>query len=199
MVHVAEVHVTGVTQPIAVPILSPGRRGWAVRASDEESYTEYVTARLPALRRIAYLLCGDSHRADDIVQNAITRLYVHWRKARAADNLDAYVRTIVVRTFLNEQRTGWFSRTRVVDAPPEEAAPPGPDVETSQVLHAALGRVPPKQRAVLVLRFLLDQPVTVVADMLGCSIGTVKSQTSHGLAALRKHLDNPAFSLPDGR
>jgi RNA polymerase sigma-70 factor (sigma-E family) len=193
------VHVTRVTQPMLASVLSPGRRGWAVRTSDEEQYTEYVTARLPALRRIAYLLCGDEHRADDIVQIAITRLYVHWRKARAADNLDAYVRTIVVRTFLNEQRSGWFSRTRVVDEPPERLAPPGPDVETSQVLHAALRRVPPKQRAVLVLRFLFDLPVTLVADILGCSMGTVKSQTSHGLAALRKHLDNPAFSLQDGR
>jgi RNA polymerase sigma-70 factor (sigma-E family) len=192
-------YVTGITQPAAVSMLSPGRRGWAVRASDEESYTEYVTARLPALRRIAYLLCGDSHRADDIVQNAITRLYVHWRKARTAENLDAYVRTIVVRMFLNEQRTSWFSRTRVVDAPPEEAAPPGPDIETSQVLHAALRRVPPKQRAVLVLRFLDDLPVAEVAAILGCSTGNVKSQTSHGLAALRKHLDSPAFSLQDGR
>jgi RNA polymerase sigma-70 factor (sigma-E family) len=192
-------YVTSVTQLMAVPALSPGRRGWAVRASDEESYTEYVTARLPVLRRIAFLLCGDEHRADDIVQNAITRLYVHWRKARVAENLDAYVRTIVVRTFLNEQRTGWFSRTRLMGEPPEELAPPGPDVETSQVLHAALRRVPPKQRAVLVLRFLYDLPVVEVAGILGCSTGNVKSQTSHGLAALRKHLDNQTFSLQDGR
>jgi RNA polymerase sigma-70 factor (sigma-E family) len=193
------VYVTGITQPMVVPMLSPGRRGWAVRESDEEQYTEYVTARLPALRRIAFLLCGDDHRADDIVQNAITRLYVHWRKARVAENLDAYVRTIVVRTFLNEQRTGWFTRNRLTDEPPEQFAPPGPDVETSQVLHAALRRVPPKQRAVLVLRFLYDLPVADVAGILGCSAGNVKSQTSHGLAALRKQLDSPTFSLQDGR
>ncbi|ALG06054.1 SigE family RNA polymerase sigma factor [Kibdelosporangium phytohabitans] len=169
-----------------------------MRASDEEHYTEYVTARLPALRRIAYLLCGDNHRADDIVQNAITRLYVHWRKARAADNLDAYVRTIVVRTFLNEQRTGWFSRTRVVDEMPE-ASQSGPDVETSQVLHAALRRVPPKQRAVLVLRFLYDMSVAEVAGALHCSAGNVKSQTSHGLAALRKQLGDHTLNLLGGR
>ncbi|MCE7009025.1 SigE family RNA polymerase sigma factor [Kibdelosporangium philippinense] len=158
-----------------------------MRASDEERYTEYVTVRLPALRRIAYLLCGDSHRADDIVQNAITKLYVHWRKAQAADNLDAYVRAIVVRAFLTEQRTGWFSRTRVVDEPPDIPVR-GPDIETSQVLHTALRRVPPRQRAVLVLRFLYDMPVEAVAHALKCSAGTVKSQTSLGLATLRKHL-----------
>jgi RNA polymerase sigma-70 factor (sigma-E family) len=166
-----------------------------VRTSDEEQYTEYVAARLPTLRRIALLLCGDTHRADDIVQNAITRLYVHWRKARVADNIDAYVRTIVVRTFLNEQRTGWLSRVRLMRETPDRPVPQGPDVETTQVLHAALARVPPKQRAVLVLRFLYDLPVAEVAQILGCSTGNVKSQTSHGLAALRKQLGDHTLSL----
>jgi RNA polymerase sigma-70 factor (sigma-E family) len=191
--------VTGVTQPLVLPLLSSGQRGWVVRKAEEQQYIDYVTARLPALRRVAHLLCGDGHRADDIVQNAITRLYVHWRKARAADNLDAYVRAIVVRTFLNEQRTGWLARVRLVHDMPDQLAPPGPDVETSQVLHAALRRVPPRQRAVLVLRFLYDLPVAEVAEILGCSAGNVKSQTAHGLATLRKHLDERTFILQDGR
>jgi RNA polymerase sigma-70 factor (sigma-E family) len=192
-------HVMSVTQPIGTPTLSLGRGGWAVRTTDEQQYTEYVTARLPTLRRIAYLLCGDTHRADDIVQNAITRLYVHWRKARAADNIDAYVRTIVVRTFLNEQRTGWLSKVRLVRETPESVVPEGPDMETTQVLHAALARVPPKQRAVLVLRFLCDMSVAEVAGMLGCSTGNVKSQTSHGLRSLRKQLGEHTLSLLGGR
>ncbi len=192
-------YVTTVTQPVVLPGLSPGRRGWAVRATDEQQYTEYVTARLPTLRRIAYLLCGDSHRADDIVQNAITRLYIHWTRAKAADNIDAYVRTIVVRTFLNEQRTGWLSRVRLVRETPDRPVREGPDVETTEVLHAALARVPPRQRAVLVLRFLYDLPVADVAKILGCSAGNVKSQTSHGLAALRKHLGEHNLSLLGGR
>lgn len=170
-----------------------------MRASDEREYTEYLSARLPALRRLAFLLCGDTHRADDIVQTAITRLYLHWRKASAANNLDAYVRAIVVRTFLNEQRTGWLTRIRLVTDTPDRPAPPGPDVETSQVLHAALARVPPKQRAVLVLRFLLDLPVAEVAAVLGCSPGNVKSQTAHGLAALRRKLGEYTLSLLGGR
>jgi RNA polymerase sigma-70 factor (sigma-E family) len=170
-----------------------------VRKTDEQRYTEYVTARLPALRRIAYLLCGDAHRADDIVQNAITKLYVHWRKARAADSIDAYVRVIVVRTFLNEQRTSWLTRVRLVRDTPEGPVANGPDVETSQVLRAALRLVPPQQRAVLVLRFLYDLPVAEVAAMLTCSTGTVKSQTHHGLATLRKHLGEHTLSLLGGR
>jgi RNA polymerase sigma-70 factor (sigma-E family) len=191
--------VTRVTQPGGSPALSPERRGWPVRATDERQYTEYLVARLPALRRLAFLLCGDTHRADDVVQNAITRLYVHWRKASAADNIDAYVRAIVVRTFLNEQRTGWLARVRLVTEVPDRPAPPGPDVETSQVLHAALARVPPRQRAVLVLRFLFDLPVAEVAGVLGCSPGNVKSQTAHGLAALRRQLGGHNVSLLGGR
>lgn len=163
-----------------------------MRAADEQQYTDYVTARLPALRRTAYLLCGDSHRADDLVQVTITKLYVHWRRASAADHLDGYVRAMLVRTFLSEQRLGWMRRIRLVGSPAETpvVAVPGPDVETREVVHAALARVSPKARAVLVLRFLLDLPVAEVAEVLGCSQGNVKSQTSLGLTALRQLLGN---------
>ncbi|MQY09127.1 SigE family RNA polymerase sigma factor [Actinomadura macrotermitis] len=156
----------------------------AVRAGDERDYVEYVTGALPALRRTAHLLCRDPHRADDIVQAALTRLYVHWRRARAAGDLDRYARAVLVRAFLNEQRLRW-AKVRLTAAPAETPAPPGPDVETQVVLRAALARLPPRQRAVVVLRFLCDLPVAEVAAALGCSEGTVKSQTAHGLARLR--------------
>jgi len=162
-----------------------------VRAEDERQYTEYVTARLPTLRRTAFLLCGDEHRADDIVQAAITKLYVHWRRVSTVDNLDAYVRSMVVRTFLSEQRLGWFRRTSLVGAPeetPDRPAPATNEVETRMVLHRALARIAPKARAVLVLRFLLDASVADTAAALGCSAGTVKSQTALGLANLRRQL-----------
>lgn len=153
----------------------------------DNDYTEYVTAALPWLRRTAYLLCGDVHRADDVVQVAITRLYTSWRRARAADNLDAYVRAILVRTFLNERRRPW-SRVRLSDRVDGFAAVSNPDVETREEIRVALTRVPPGQRAVLVLRFLFDLPVAEVARALRCSEGNVKSQTSAGLAALRTQL-----------
>ena len=70
-----------------------------MRTADEEQYVEYVTARLPGLRRTAYLLCGDAHRADDVVQATITKLFLHWRRAREAENLDGYVHAILVRCF----------------------------------------------------------------------------------------------------
>jgi RNA polymerase sigma-70 factor (sigma-E family) len=154
----------------------------------EREYVEYVTARTPQLRRLAYLLCGDEHRADDLVQQALVQLYVHWRRARAVEHLDRYVRKILVRVHLDERRRAW-SRVRLVDTPPDIPQPAGSEVEDRTVLRAALARVPPRQRAVLVLRFLCDLPVDEVAETLGCSAGTVKSQTSHGLAALRRLLD----------
>ncbi|MBH5337584.1 SigE family RNA polymerase sigma factor [Streptomyces pactum] len=165
--------------------------GRADRAEDERAYTEYVTARLPALRRIAHLLCKDPHRADDVVQTTLTKLYVHWRRARAAEDLDRYTHTMLVRCFLSEQRLGW-ARVRLSGAPHEvPGVPPAagvPDIETRAEVHTALSRIPARQRAVLVLRFLCDLPVAEVAGILGCSEGNVKSQSARGLARLRAQL-----------
>lgn len=150
----------------------------------DEEYTARVRELLPRLRRTAYLLCADWDRADDLVQATITRLYVKWRRARAADSLDAYVRTMLVRQFLGEQRAGWRTRVSVVDSVPDLPAP-GPDVEAGLDLRRALEAVPPRQRATLVLRFFCDLSVEQTAAALGCSAGNVKSQTSRGLTALR--------------
>ncbi|HZN20866.1 MAG TPA: SigE family RNA polymerase sigma factor [Micromonosporaceae bacterium] len=139
----------------------------------EEEYVEYVTARIPALRRLAYLLSGDEHRADDLVQQTITTLYVRWQRARDATHLDGYVRTMLVRTFLDERRLAW-SRVRLFGALPEPPPVEDAGVEDRTVLRAALARVPRRQQAVLVLRFLCDLPVDEVAEILGCSQGTPK-------------------------
>jgi RNA polymerase sigma-70 factor (sigma-E family) len=163
-----------------------------MKAELELEYVEYVRVRLPVLRRVAYQLTGDAHRGDDVVQQAITRLYTRWRRAREADNLDAYVHTLLVRVFLDEKRLSW-SRVRLVDAVPDRPTMPASDAEDRTVLRAALARVPPRQRAVLVLRFLADRPVDEVARILGCTSGTVKSQTSHGLATLRRLLGDSAY------
>jgi RNA polymerase sigma-70 factor (sigma-E family) len=164
------------------------RKGGAMRDGSEEEYVDYVTARIPALRRLAYLLAGDEHRADDLVQQTITTLYVKWRRAQAADHLDAYVRTMLVRTFADERRLAWARRVRLFRETPEP--PPFEDggIEDRQVVRAALSRLPRRQQAVLVLRFFHDLSVDEVAGTLGCSSGTVKSQTSRGLATLRRLL-----------
>ncbi|BCB77821.1 SigE family RNA polymerase sigma factor [Phytohabitans flavus] len=158
-----------------------------MRDGSEQEYVDYVTARIPALRRLAFLLAGDEHRADDLVQQTITKLYVKWRHARAADNLDGYVRTMLVRTYVDERRLGW-SRVRLFREAPEPPAFQHDGIEDRQVVRAALRQVPRRQQAVLVLRFFYDLSVEDAAAMLGCSTGTVKSQTARGLATLRRLL-----------
>ena len=166
-----------------------GRPPAETATAQDARFAEYATAQLPALRRLAHRLCGDPHRADDIVQIALTRLYTRWELACDADNIDAYTRAIVVRSFLNEQRRRW-ARTWLVGRPTDLPLPSSEaaDVETRDVVRRALDRVPPRQRAVLVLRFLHDLPVAEVAAALGCSEATVKSQTRHGLTRLRRLL-----------
>lgn len=158
-----------------------------MRADSEQDYVEFVTARLPALRRLAWLLCGDEHRGDDLVQQAITSLYVRWPRMETVANPDQYVRRMLINAFLDERRRAW-SRVRLLGDLPEPPPADAPGVEDRELLRAALAKVPPKQRAVLVLRFLCDLPVAEVADIVNCSVGTVKSQTSHGLANLRRLL-----------
>ncbi len=154
-----------------------------MRATDEAEYLEYVNGRAAALRRTAYLLCGDWHQAEDIVQTAIAKVYVRWASVRRADNVDAYVRQVVVRVWLDETRRSWAKVRTVSDVPDSAECPDGPELRIA--LMAALAKVPARQRAVLVLRFWEDQSVIETARLLHCSPGTVKSQTSHGLAALR--------------
>ena len=145
-----------------------------MRADDEADYVEYVTARLPALQRTAYLLCGDAHQSDDIVQTTLTSLYRHWRRARAADNIDTYVHRMLGRVSLDEKRGRW-SRVSLLAEAPEAMAAPGPSVEERDAVERLLVRLPYAQRAVLVLRFACDLSVEETAATLRCSAGNVKS------------------------
>jgi len=164
----------------------------------DSDYLAYVNGRLTALRRTAYLLCGDAHEADDIVQETVTKLYMRWPRRHGVDNLDAYVNTMLVRIFVDGRRRGWWKvalTSRVPDRPGAAEQP----MEERSVVRAALAELPPRQQAVLVLRFLCDQTVRDVADVLNCSEGTVKSQTSVGLARLRKVLGADAAGLMAAR
>ncbi|MFC7530503.1 SigE family RNA polymerase sigma factor [Actinoplanes sp. GCM10030250] len=163
----------------------------------DRDYLAYVNGRLGVLRRFAYLLCGDSHQADDLVQETITKLYARWPRIARVENVDAYVHTMIVRAFLDEKRRGWW-RVGLFASAPERAAPAESGLEERTVVRAALSQVPPRQQAVLVLRFLCDKPVAEVADILGCSQGTVKSQTSHGLDTLRRLLGDRIPSAAHG-
>ena len=159
-----------------------------MNAHRDEDFTGYVQARLAWLRRVAYLLCQDWQQADDLVQTAITNLYVHWRRARAMEHTDGYARTILVRAFLTERRGGWARRVTLAGALPD-APSVAPDLNDALDVRAALASLPPRQRATLVLRFYCDLNVDQAARVLGCSAGTVKSQTAKALASLRRALE----------
>ncbi|XVV01931.1 SigE family RNA polymerase sigma factor [Actinosynnema sp. CA-248983] len=151
----------------------------------DTAFAEYFAARSEAMRGTAYLLCGDWHRAEDLVSATFTKLYVAWNRINRHEALDAYTRQTLVRTFVSDLRRGWFRKERVSDTTPETASVGRGSVEDRVVLLAALAKVPPRQRAVLVLRYWEDLSVEETARALRCSEGTVKSQAARGLQTLR--------------
>ena len=161
--------------------------------SDEErEFGDYVVARSRRLREFAYLLCGDWHEAEDAVQTALTKLFLAWRRVRDRDAMDPYVRRIIVRVIVDQRRLARFRREASWADPPDGRPVDDPADATPERLAVlrALAGVAPRQRAVLVLRFWEDQSVEQVAELLGCSTGTVKSQTARGLQTLRDRLSH---------
>lgn len=157
-----------------------------MRAEARAEYHEYVTARTDAMRRFAYLTCGDWHRAEDAVQEAFVKLYKAWSRAVAA-SLDAYTRRIIVNALIDDHRKGWFRRERVRAQLPERAYHDDHGTDRAVVMQA-LDQLPAKRRATLILRFWEDQSVEQTAQIMNCSVHTVKSQTVRGLHTLRKLL-----------
>ncbi|GAA2752617.1 MULTISPECIES: SigE family RNA polymerase sigma factor [Kitasatospora] len=154
------------------------------KESRDVDFTAYVGSRAAWLRNVAYLLCADWHRADDLVQESITKLYTNWSRAARAENLDGYARTVLVNTFLAEQRTSWWRRTRTGFEAADGVAT-GADLDAALDLRQALAALPPRQRATVVLRYFCDLSVEQTAEAMGCSSGNVKSQSSRALDALR--------------
>src|SRR5260221_13545325 len=110
-------------RPPLMVVQRPTMEGRAGSAGRDAEFTEYVSARLPSLRRLAMLLCQDWQRADDLVQAAITKLYVHWGRARRADHVDAYARAVLVHEFVHERRSRWARRGKPT-RPGAETRPP---------------------------------------------------------------------------
>lgn len=156
---------------------------------DEAEFSAYVAARRDVVRRTAYLLCGDWHTADDLAQTALVALYRTWHRIRDRAAMDAYVRTCLTRAVVDESRRPWRREAAAWEVPDN----PAPSdiagaVADRQLVRQALLAVPPKQRATLVLRYFEGLDVAATAAALGCSEGTVKSQTARGLATLRAAL-----------
>lgn len=155
----------------------------------DEDFVEYMAAHALWLRRVAYLLCQDWDQADDLAQASMTKLYAHWPRARKFDNLDGYLRTILVNTFISETRRPWWRRVVSPEHITEDLAIETPDLDASLDVRDALAALPPRQRATIVLRYYCDLTVEQTAAELKCSQGTVKSNTSRGLASLRALLE----------
>lgn len=153
--------------------------------SVESEFAEFVAERGHALLQAAYALTGDQHAAEDLLQGALAKAFVRWRHINV--NADPYVRRILYHDYVSRWRRVRRREIPVAD-PPDVSAHDQDDSDTAQRLsvRAALLRLPPRQRAVLVLRYLEDRSVEETAELLGCSRGTVGSQTSRALAKLRE-------------
>ncbi|MGK3204862.1 RNA polymerase sigma factor [Amycolatopsis sp. MEPSY49] len=162
-----------------------------MRAGDEAGFREFARERALPLRRTAFLLCGDWHLAEDLVQVALIKLYRVWPKVARTGPVDNYARQVLLRCWLDERRRPWRRNERRDGVVPEEPRPDAADAGISGDLLRALAGVPPKQRAAVVLRYCADLPVAEVAKALRCSEGTVRSQAARGLEALRAALTRP--------
>jgi RNA polymerase sigma-70 factor (sigma-E family) len=164
-----------------------GRASTAVGATDVE-FADWMAARQIALVRTAYLLTGSQHAAEDLVQATLTKLYLAWDRISAHQHVDAYAR----RALVNEHRSTWRHAKRhlevLSDSPPDTGhACPEYDGEREAVWRFVQG-LPPRQRAVIVLRYYEDLSEAETAELLQISTGTVKSQASRALASLRERV-----------
>lgn len=178
----------------AAPGLRPARTELA-----PPDFETFAAARWPRLLRTAYLLTGDHHEAEDLVQVTLAKLFPAWPRVRGLDEPDAYVRRALVNNNLSR-----FRKRRVVQllTPrlPERAQEGGAArAEERSLLLEALGTLPPRQRAVVVLRYWEDLSEQQAAEVLGCSPGNVKSQASRGLRKLRDHPALAEFQPRPGR
>jgi RNA polymerase sigma-70 factor (sigma-E family) len=169
------------------------------RQQDVSAYSELVETRSAALFRTAYLVVGDHQLAQDLLQEALVKAYVAWPRLRDTSRAEAYVRRTIVTTAISWRRRRSFHE-RPVEAVPDD----GEDDETDRLaardaLWDELRRLPPRQRATLVLRYYEDLSEADTAELMGCSVGTVKSQVAAGLGKLRARLGPEAGALlPEG-
>jgi RNA polymerase sigma-70 factor (sigma-E family) len=163
-----------------------------------DEFVEFAAATSARLRRTAFLLCGDWHTAEDLVQATLTKLFVRWRRISRRDEAYAYATRTLLNTYLADRRlkrAGELLTAQLPERPLVQQAP-----ELRIMVLDALATLPPRTRAVVVLRYWSDMSVEQVAEFLGCSEGNVKSQSARGLDKLRPLLGDAAadLGLPHG-
>jgi len=155
------------------------------KRSRDAEFSAYMAARQPALLRMAYLLAGDRAGAEDLLQNAFAKLYLSWDRIRDREALDGYVRRIMVNEHNSLWRRAWKRREHSTDIVPDQGVTDDYDEGQGSALWSFVQTLPPKQRSVIVLRYYEQLSEAETADILGISVGTVKSQASRALASLR--------------
>jgi RNA polymerase sigma-70 factor (sigma-E family) len=182
----------------ASPTVAQGSRMTDRQTARDADFAAYLQARRASVLRTAYLLSGDLHTAEDLTQTAFAKLYLAWDRVRDRESIDGYLRRILVNENNSLWRRGWKRREYATDELPE----PLPVVDSydegrGAALWDLVQTLPKKARAVLVLRYYEELSEAETADLLGVSVGTVKSQTSRALAALRER--TPAHLNPADR
>ena len=166
-----------------------------MRKADEDRFREFARSNAMTMRRSAFLLCGDWHLAEDLVQTALIKMHRAWPRVARTDRPVSYARKTLLRCWLDERRRPWRRAERRDGLVPDGADGAGDPVWAQQQqdlrgeLFDGLSAIPPRQRAVLVLRYFESLSVAETAEALGCSEGTVKSQTARGLAAMKAAYD----------
>lgn len=170
-----------------------------MRQADESQYAEFYAAAWPRLFRMTFAICGDVGHAEDAVQSALAKAYASWSRVSSTEHPEAYVRRMAVNELLAVRRRRWWKAEWIGDVPDEA----GSDAAAENVvdraeLWQALMTLAVRQRAVLVLRYYEDLSEQQIADVLGCSRGTVKSQAADALAALRRRYAGGAELIAQG-
>jgi RNA polymerase sigma-70 factor (sigma-E family) len=148
-----------------------------------EEFAEFAAAASPRLLRAAYLLCGNPHTAEDLAQTTLTKVFASWRRISQRDAVHAYATRTLVNTYLAEKRRKSSGEIATGELPEPAFVPPSPELR--MVVLDALATLPPKSRVIVVMRYWADMSVEEVAQLLGCSTGNVKSQSSRALEKLR--------------
>ncbi|MEV0897015.1 SigE family RNA polymerase sigma factor [Actinoplanes sp. NPDC049802] len=155
------------------------------------TYEEFADSRLSALLRYAVMLTGDPTTAQDLVQETMVRVQLHWTKVSRTDSPDGYVRKILTNQFIDMRRGSWWRRVLLWpdldDSVPVTSDHADESAERDR-MWSLLAKLPRRQRAALVLRYYEDLPDQEIADILGCAVGTVRSSISRGLGTLRAEL-----------
>jgi RNA polymerase sigma-70 factor (sigma-E family) len=164
-------------------------KGGTVREDQELAFRSFVAGRSHALQRTAYLLAGDRHLAEDLLQTALTKTYLAWPRIKDPNAVEAYTRRVLVTT-----STSWWRRKSAAEHPTEDVpeasiADSASDYGERDAMWRELRRLPARQRAVMVLRYYEDRSEAEIADLLGCSTGTVKAHASRAMAALKVRLE----------